>query len=68
MEKEIKQRVGLLGLIIYTVINFKLLWQFLADPSYVLAVAVNSNGSGLLALFLALFLNIALFLYWLKNN
>ena len=59
-------------LILYTLLNLKLLYPFLFQGLNSVALlegmAIQSHGSNLLALFVGLFLNVALILYWLKNN
>jgi len=60
--------IGILA--IYSWLNLKLFYPFLFGEdhsSLVLALGLNSNNSSLLALFVGLFLNTALVLYWIKH-
>ncbi len=65
----LKKNMAIIILIIYTWLNMRFLYPFLfGEEGNLLGVAFQTNGSNLLALFVGLFLNVALILYWLKNN
>ena len=66
-----KRNAIILVLLIYTWLNIRALYPFLFGVNYagfLEGIAIQSNGSNLLAIFVGLFLNAAVILYFLKSN
>ena len=58
-------------LILYTWLNLRMLYPFVFGSNYqgmLIGTALQTNGSNLLALFVGLFLNVALILYWVNKK
>lgn len=54
-------------LIIYTCLNIKLMYPLLVEPSFIYATAAGGSFN-YLGIFLGLFLNAGLILYYLRNQ
>lgn len=66
-----KKIIEIIVLVIYTWLNIRIIYPFLFGEhsnGILEGIAIQSNGSNLLALFIGLFLNVAVILYWLKKN
>lgn len=65
-----KKQITLGVILIYTFLNLKALYPVLFIEGYTEAIALSPNASstGFLAIFIALFLNVAVILYFLKNE
>ena len=66
-----RRNIEILVLIIYTVLNFRVLYPFLfgeGSQGFLLTIGVRTSGITLLAIFVALFLNVALIIYWVKKD
>ncbi len=71
MELLSKRNISILVLVVYTYLNIRIFYPFLfgADHlSYLYGMAIQNNGSSLLALFIGLFLNAAIVIYFLKRD
>ena len=68
MEKSNKHTFEIVLLILYTWLNLRILVPFLFGQKGLLVGLAYSNRSILLALFVGLFLNVALILYWIDKN
>jgi len=56
-------------LVVYTLINLKFLWPFIAQSDLVVAAALKDSAmTSFLALFVGLFLNAALIIYFLERH
>lgn len=69
MENTQKRIIEIVVLIIYTWLNIRIVYPFLFTKDYLEALAFRQSGySDMLFLPIALFLNAALILYWLRKN
>lgn len=63
------RKIEIAILIVYTIINLKFLAPFIFDNNLVIAAALKGDiSNSFLALFVGLFLNTTLVLYWFNKN
>jgi hypothetical protein len=55
-------------LLTYTLLNLWLMYPLLSTKGYLIAVAVTGTGTNYLAIFVGLFLNAALLMYYLRTR
>lgn len=65
-----KKKVIVVVLLVYTYLNIRILYPFLFSSdhiSYILGMGLQDGGFGLFAIITALFLNVAVILYFLRD-
>lgn len=60
------KKIEILVLSIYTIINLKIMWPIISVGGFFFLTDGSFNGA--VTIFISLFLNTVLILYWIKDN